>query len=62
VKDAIADALGTYVCRIEWPHGWRRAEWLSFRSSPKHDGRPHHARRSPSFVDALHTFHLDTRF
>jgi hypothetical protein len=34
VKDIIAEALDTYVARIEWPHGWRKADWISFRQTP----------------------------
>jgi hypothetical protein len=27
VKDAVAEALRTYVYRIEWPKGWRKVDW-----------------------------------
>jgi hypothetical protein len=35
VKDVIAEALHTHVSKLAWPVGWRRADWISFRSSPR---------------------------
>jgi hypothetical protein len=58
VKDAIADALGTYVYQIEWPVGWRRVDWC--RSLHLHHDRSQHARRRRTLGHALYTFHLDS--